>query len=139
MTGDGVNDAPALREADVGLAVATGSAAARSQAGVELLGEDLRALPLLLDGARRLRRAVRTNLGWTLAYNAVLLALAAAGKLHPLLAAGAMILSSLMVSARSWRLLHALPESPAAAREPAPSLPPRADTLCAPRAAEALA
>jgi len=109
VAGDGVNDAPALREADVGVVVA-GTAAARSQAGVELTGEDLRALPLLLSGARTLRRAVRANLGWTLAYNGVLLALAASGRLHPLLAAAAMIVSSLMVSARSWRLLHWAPE-----------------------------
>ena len=58
------NDGPALRAADLGLAMGSGTALARGQADVELVGDDLAALPVLLEGARTLRRAVRGNLTW---------------------------------------------------------------------------
>jgi P-type E1-E2 ATPase len=105
MTGDGVNDAPALRAADVSVVVACGTALARSQAQVEVLGDDLRSLPRLFRASRELRRTVRGNMAWSVAYNAVALAMAAAGRLPPLVAVGAMIASSLAVSVRSYRLL----------------------------------
>jgi P-type E1-E2 ATPase len=105
MAGDGVNDSPALHAADVSVALACGAALARSQAQVEVMGDDLRALPRLLRASRKLRRTVRGNLAWSVAYNAVLLVMAAAGRLPPLVAVGAMIASSLAVSVRSYRLL----------------------------------
>jgi heavy metal translocating P-type ATPase len=103
--GDGVNDAPFLKAADVGVAVQSGTAAARVEAQIELSGDDLRGLPILIDAARALRRNVRGNVFWTLAYNGVALFFATAGKLHPLLAAAAMTASSVVVAIRAHRLL----------------------------------
>jgi heavy metal translocating P-type ATPase len=106
MAGDGVNDAPALHAADVSVAVACGTALARSEAQVEVLGDDLRALARVVRASRDLRRTVRGNFAWSVAYNAVALAMAATGHLPPLVAVGAMIASSLAVSVRSYRLLQ---------------------------------
>jgi heavy metal translocating P-type ATPase len=140
--GDGVNDAPFLRAADVGVAVASGTAAARAEAQIELAGDDLRGLVVLLDGARALRRNVRGNLFWTLVYNGVALGAATVGKLHPLLAVAMMTVSSLVVAFRAHRLLAfgaseattsetataaTTPAALAAARSPAESSPESPD------------
>lgn len=106
MVGDGLNDAPALGRACVGIALASGTDVTRESADVAFADNDLIKLPWLLALARQTRRIIRQNLLWAFAYNGVLIPVAALGWLNPVLAALAMVLSSVFVVANASRLLR---------------------------------